>query len=813
MVAQASRLSFEKEPNTYMTDPTNDQKSGATDPLNPQEGHSGTSVNSDPSQNTFPDLPVSKEFTFLGPPEGPDEIGRLAGYRILRTIGRGGMGVVFEAQDPVLMRHVAIKVPLAAASDETFRQRFLREARLAATLSNEHIATIYQAGQQGDVPFMVMELLRGESLDTRLNREKTLPLSEALRIAREVAEGLRVAHGKGLVHRDIKPGNIWLEQREAYQGPAHVKILDFGVAREFRPQAGITIVGQIVGSLGYMAPEQVVGGDLDGRTDLFALGCVLYEMLAGRVPLSGTDTRDSLRAVVLQNPVPIAQRAPHLPASVCQLVDKLLAKEPKDRPASAEAVVERIRQIEHDLSRQTAALPGSAAPTLPAKQEKRASWNILFGVAAVMIALVVGVFMLIKTLNRTPDPKDSSEPEVVDNQNPEIKQPFRIGILYSQSGSMQSTETPVMEATLMAVDEINQAGGVLGRQIEYISADGRSTEEGFAAGAENLIKENKVVAIFGCWMSSSRKRVEAVCRNLDNLLIYAINYEGLEESPYVVYVGGGPNQQLIPAVGWAVGQKKKKRFFLVGSDYVYSRAANAILRDQLKEFNVECVGEDYVPLQVASSPKFADIAAQIKKSEADAVLSTVDGAQSNFVFFHALAEARLTSKDCPVISFSFYETELRSLNERDADGHFAVANYFESIRTPENQDFIKRFRKRHPTRVVNDPMVAAYSSVYLWKQAVDEKRDPSPALIRDAMVHQKFAGPEGMLAIDPADRHALRTARIGRAVGNREFKIEFVSPEPMPAVPFPPTRTRKQWEGFLEDLYKGWGNRWEGPAR
>ena len=321
--------------------------------------------------------PEPNEFTFLDPPQSPDEIGRLSGHRVLRVLGGGGMGVVFEAEDPMLGRRVAIKVPTTQITGEAHRKRFVREARIAATLSTDHIAAIYQAGQHGGVPFLIMELLRGEPLDSRLDRVKTLPVGEALRIAREIAEGLQEAHGHDLVHRDIKPGNIWLEQREPHQGPTRAKILDFGLAREANPQEGITAVGNIVGTMGYMAPEQVYAGQVDGRTDLFALGCVLYEMLTGRLPFKGSNTVASLKAVVYEQPEPIAVVAPQLPGSVCRLVNDLLQKEAAKRPASAEIVVERIRQIERELSRGATQTHASASPVVPSRRQ---SWGMLFGI-------------------------------------------------------------------------------------------------------------------------------------------------------------------------------------------------------------------------------------------------------------------------------------------------------------------------------------------------------------------------------------------------------------------------------------------------
>ena len=193
-------------------------------------------------------------FTFLAPPELPDEIGRLGGYRILRVIGEGGMGVVFEAEDPQLHRRVAIKVLKPQGLEDSTRERFLQEARLAASLNSPRIVTIHQIGEDRGCPFIVMELLHGESLDALLKRRHTLPVSEALRITREVAEGLALAHDNGLIHRDIKPANIWLEKPHSANDTPHVKLLDFGIARLMESDSRLTDEGRIVGTPSYLCP-------------------------------------------------------------------------------------------------------------------------------------------------------------------------------------------------------------------------------------------------------------------------------------------------------------------------------------------------------------------------------------------------------------------------------------------------------------------------------------------------------------------------------------------------------------------------------
>ncbi|HEV3262871.1 MAG TPA: serine/threonine-protein kinase [Gemmataceae bacterium] len=294
--------------------------------------------------------PTQGLYDFLAPARGAQELGRLGPYRILKVLGAGGMGVVFEAEDPHLDRLVALKALLPAlASRPSARRRFLREARAAAAIEHDHIIHINQVGEECGVPFLAMPLLRGESLDGRLQREGKLPVAEVLRIGREIAEGLTAAHEHGLIHRDIKPDNIWLEG-----SLARVKILDFGLARAAADTTRLTQWGTIVGTPAYMAPEQSRALAVDHRADLFSLGCVLYRMATGEAPFKGTDTMSILAALALDSPTPPRDRDAHIPEGLSDLVMQLLAKDATARPASARAVAEMLEALER---KQTGVVP------------------------------------------------------------------------------------------------------------------------------------------------------------------------------------------------------------------------------------------------------------------------------------------------------------------------------------------------------------------------------------------------------------------------------------------------------------------------
>jgi serine/threonine protein kinase/class 3 adenylate cyclase len=306
---------------------------------NPVEGEA-TAHTPPPRQ---PRRPTDPDLTFLAPPLESDEIGRLGPYRILKVLGAGGMGMVFQAEDPNLRRLVALKVMRPElASSLTARQRFLREARATAAIEHDHIVNIFQVDQDGDVPFLAMQLLRGETLEDRLRRDGTLPLAEVLRIGRETARGLAAAHARGLVHRDIKPSNIWLEAEGG-----RVKILDFGLARAVGPEANLTVSGMVMGTPAYMSPEQALAQPLDARSDLFSLGCVLYRLCTGRTPFAGTHGLAHLVAENLDRLEPPQQINPEVPSALNDLIRRLLARAPADRPSSARAVAEALEHIEH----------------------------------------------------------------------------------------------------------------------------------------------------------------------------------------------------------------------------------------------------------------------------------------------------------------------------------------------------------------------------------------------------------------------------------------------------------------------------------
>src|SRR6185503_5025845 len=309
--------------------------------------------------------------------------------------------------------------------------------------------------------------------------------------------------------------------------------------------------------------------------------------------------------------------------------------------------------------------------------------------------------------------------------------PVKIGILHSLTGTMAISETSLRDAVEMAVDEINATGGVLGRQIEPVVVDPASNWDLFAEKSRELLTRDKVAVVFGCWTSVSRKSVLPVFESQKGLLFYPVQYEGEEMSPDIFYTGATPNQQLIPAAEFMMSPAggSKKKFYLLGTDYVFPRTANKILKAYLQSVNVPDANiiEEYTPFGHADYQTIVGKIKEFGKDSDAAVLSTING-DSNVPFYKEFANQGLTAAQVPIMAFSVAEDELRSMETEHLVGHLASWNYYESLETPENMAFVKAFksyaeRKGLPggrSRVTDDPIEAAHSGVYVWTAAVEK---------------------------------------------------------------------------------------------
>jgi urea transport system substrate-binding protein len=378
----------------------------------------------------------------------------------------------------------------------------------------------------------------------------------------------------------------------------------------------------------------------------------------------------------------------------------------------------------------------------------------------------------------------------------------KVGVLHSLSGTMAISETSLRDMLLFAFDEINKKGGVLGKQIVPDVVDGASNWPLFAEKSKQLLEEDKCAVVFGCWTSVSRKSVLPVFEKDNGMLFYPVQYEGEEESPNIFYTAEAVNQQAIPAVDYLLAQGKKK-FYLIGTDYVYPQTTNLILLEYLesKGVSIEDIGgglrkDDsgkvisagkYVPFGYTD---FQQIVSDIKQFAAggDAcVINTING-DSNVPFFKEMAASGLDASDCPTVSFSLAEDELRSLPTKDLVGELGCWTYFMSLKTPENQKFLKNWNAWLKTedhdgvvkekRVVDSPMVLSYDGVYLWKEAVEKAGTFDVDKVRDVLVSGdiSFDGPGGLITMQK-NHHATKNVYIGETLANGQFKIIKTFPQ------------------------------------
>ncbi|WP_278034291.1 urea ABC transporter substrate-binding protein [Flavobacterium nitratireducens] len=365
---------------------------------------------------------------------------------------------------------------------------------------------------------------------------------------------------------------------------------------------------------------------------------------------------------------------------------------------------------------------------------------------------------------------------------------IKVGILHSLSGTMAISETDCKNATLLAIEEINAAGGVLGKKIEPIVEDGASDWPTFTEKATKLIDQDIVKAVFGCWTSSSRKAVLPVFETKNNLLFYPVQYEGMEASKNIIYTGAAPNQQILPAVDYLIKEGKKK-FFLVGSDYVFPRTANKIIKAKLKKEGYEVVGEEYAPL---GHTDFSSIVQKIKNSGADAVLNTING-DSNIGFFKQMKSNGLVAPAVTCMSFSIAEVELKGIGVDIMKDQLTAWNYFMSTKGEANEKFIKAYQAKYGAdKVTDDPIEAAYFGVYIWAEAVKKAKSFEPAEVQKAIGGVSFDAPEGKVSIDPVTNHTIKNFMIGKANDKGQFDIMYQSPEMIKADPFPSIATTKK---------------------
>ena len=375
------------------------------------------------------------------------------------------------------------------------------------------------------------------------------------------------------------------------------------------------------------------------------------------------------------------------------------------------------------------------------------------------------------------------------NQYGRTKPGIKIGVLHSLSGTMASSEVPLVDAVRLAVEEANQSGGLNGQTVEMIVADCRSDAAYCAQQAEKLITQDGVQALFGCWTSACRKAVKTVVEKHHHLLFYPLQYEGLEQSPDIIYTGAAPNQQIIPMALWAL-QQQGKRFYLIGSDYIFSHTANLMVKDVLLAQGGKLLGERYLPLGASD---MAAVVQEIAVQQPDFVLNTLNG-DSNLHFFRALRAAGIDAEKIPVFSASIAEVELAAIGADLVAGHYAAWNYFQSLDNADNKAFVARFKQRFGRdRVLDDPMEAAYIGVKLWTDSVRNAGTADLAPVKNILAQQSMAAPQGIVAVDYDTRHLWKKVYIGKARADGQFDVVWQSAQTVHPAPFPFYRSHAEW--------------------
>lgn len=361
-------------------------------------------------------------------------------------------------------------------------------------------------------------------------------------------------------------------------------------------------------------------------------------------------------------------------------------------------------------------------------------------------------------------------------------EPWRVGVLFSRSGYMAVIEETQLRGTLIAINEINAAGGINGRELVPIVYDPASESSAFGYCAKRMMVEDGIQTIFGCYTSSSRKAVLPVVERLNGLLWYPTLYEGFEFSPNIIYTGAAPNQNSVTLCKYLI-ERFGSRFFFVGSDYVYPRESNRIMGELLRASGGEVVGETYLSLR-AQRRDFAPVIRDIRNARPDVIFSTVVG-DSTVYLYQSYSDAGLDPKVMPIASLTTTEAEIRAMGYDVGEGHITAASYFQGVEGASNSGFVSRYKKRYgDDEPTNMCVEAAYFQVHVFAKALEQANSLETEILRPMVMGSAFEAPQGQVAINPASGHTDLWTRIGRANRRGQFDVVFQSLTPVPADPF-----------------------------
>lgn len=389
------------------------------------------------------------------------------------------------------------------------------------------------------------------------------------------------------------------------------------------------------------------------------------------------------------------------------------------------------------------------------------------------------------------------------------RSPIVVGLVHSLTGPLAISEKSLLDAEVLALEEVNARGGVAGRPLKWFVADGRSDPAAFATEARRLIEADGAKVLFGSYSAECRKAVRAVVEDRASLLIVGATFEGLEPKGRVIYAGGSANQTTIPAVRWCVESLKARRFFVAGSDEAWSRCVAELAKDAVRASGASTAGEASLPLRGADVGALVEA---IGAAKPDVVINAMLG-ESNAAFYAGLRRAGLTPEKLPVVALSIGEDELRQVPPGDVAGHYAAMNYFQTVDRPENREFVAKFKARYGAdRVTSDPIVAAYNGVMLWAKAADEAGTGEPGVVLAHLGRQSLDAPEGIITVDPGSRVVWRPFHVGRARPDGQFDVAWSLARPIYPRAYPLTRSKVGWRAFVEGIQADRERRGSAPA-
>jgi urea transport system substrate-binding protein len=429
---------------------------------------------------------------------------------------------------------------------------------------------------------------------------------------------------------------------------------------------------------------------------------------------------------------------------------------------------------------------------------RKTAIGALIAIGALVALLIVGELVGARTFSR------------LGTLAAEVRPPILVGVIHSLSGPLEPFERPLRDAELLAVKEINEKGGIGGRLLEVVEADGRSDPRTFASHARRLIETTKVSVVFGGWTSEARKLMLPVVEELNSVLVFPGDFEGVEEASHIVYAGTTANQQVVPAVRWAIDRLGSKKPFLLSNDEVWSRTVAAIAADQLRSATIEPAGE----LSISSGADgVAAAVAAIQKAQPDLILNFTIG-DTNTALFPGLRRAGITSASSPVISFRMSEDDGRRIVADDLSGHYLASDYFGSIDNAANRDFLRRYKAHHgDDRTPSAPAVIAYEGVHLWAKAAEEAGDPAPSAVLPRLPRISLDAPEGVITIDPETLAVWRPCYLGRFRPDGQVEQLWSIDRPIRPAIYTITRGDSDWRAFLDGLRAGWRGNWSGPGQ